>query len=201
MFCAGGDLQRLQENRERPAERQAQSLEGLHGFIRAIRNIDKPVLAAVEGAAAGAGFSLVLACDLIVAAEDAVFVMSYSTVALSPDGGACWSLPRNLPRQLATELLMTGNRIGAQRLNELGLVNLIAPTGMTLTAALGLASGLNARAPNVLASIKCLIESGSAKTLASHLDDERDHFLHNMFHSNAAIGISAFLSKQSPLYE
>ncbi len=201
VFCAGGDLQRLQENRKRPPEVQAQSLEGLHGFIRAIRGVGKPVLAAVEGAAAGAGFSLVLACDLIVAAEDAVFVMSYSTVALSPDGGACWSLPRNVPRQLATEWLMAGSRIGAQRLNELGVVNLVASKGAALTAALALASSLNARAPNVLASIKHMIESGSADTLSTHMDRERDQFLSNMFHSNAAIGISAFLSKQSPLYE
>ena len=92
---------------------QAQSIEGLHSWIEAIRTFPKPVIAAVEGAAAGAGFSLALACDFIVAADDAVFVMAYSNVALSPDGGASWSLSQALPRQLVSELLMGGERIGA----------------------------------------------------------------------------------------
>src|SRR5690349_9481345 len=129
LFSAGGNLQRLQANREQPPEFQAQSIEGLHSWIEAIRTFPKPVIAAVEGAAAGAGFSLALACDLIVAAEDAVFVMAYSNVALSPDGGASWSLVRALPRQLASELLLGGERIGARRLHELGVVNRVASPG------------------------------------------------------------------------
>ena len=114
IFCAGGNLQRLLANRQQPPEVQAQSIEGLHSWIEAIRTFPKPVIAAVEGAAAGAGFSLALACDLIVAADDAVFVMAYSNVALSPDGGASWSLSHALPRQLVAELLMAGERIGAR---------------------------------------------------------------------------------------
>src|SRR5205807_8394781 len=72
--------------------------------IEAIRTFPKPVIAAVEGAAAGAGFSLALACDFIVAAENAVFVMAYSSVALSPDGGGSWSLARALPDRKSTRL-------------------------------------------------------------------------------------------------
>ena len=94
------------------------------------------MIAAVEGAAAGAGFSLALACDLIVAADDAIFVMAYSNVALSPDGGASWSLSQALPRQLVSELLMSGERIGAARLHELGVVNRVALTGSALADAL-----------------------------------------------------------------
>ena len=96
-FCAGGDLQRLQANRQKPPEVQAESIESLHNWIEAIRAFPKPVIAAVDGAAAGAGFSVALACDCIVAARDAVFVMAYSSVALSPDGGGSWSLARLLP--------------------------------------------------------------------------------------------------------
>jgi enoyl-CoA hydratase/carnithine racemase len=128
LFSAGGNLQRLQANRQQPPEVQAQSIEGLHNWIEAVRTFPKPVIAAVEGAAAGAGFSLALACDFIIAARDAVFVMAYSNVALSPDGGASWSLARALPRQLASELLMCGERIGAERLHALGLVNRVVPT-------------------------------------------------------------------------
>ena len=97
-FCAGADLLRLQANRQKPAEVQAQSIEALHSWVDSIRTFPKPVIAAVEGAAAGAGFSLALACDFVVAAENAVFVMAHSTVGLSPDGGGSWALARALPR-------------------------------------------------------------------------------------------------------
>eukprot|EP01036_Dinobryon_divergens_P006630 gene6630-8803_t len=92
VFSAGGNLHRLQANRAQAPEAQAESIEGLHQWIKSIAHCPKPVIAAVEGAAAGAGFSLALACDLLVAADDAVMVMAYSSIALSPDGGGSWSL-------------------------------------------------------------------------------------------------------------
>ena len=201
LFSAGGNLQRLQDNRQKPPEHQAQSIEGLHSWIEAIRTFPKPVIAAVEGAAAGAGFSLALACDLIVAAEDSLFVMAYSNIALSPDGGATWSLSRALPRQLATELLLTGERLGARRLHELGVVNRVTAPGAALDESLALAERLNERAPNALASIKELLNDAAGATLSRHLQDERDHFVRNLHHANAGIGIAAFLAKQPPHYE
>ena len=200
-FCAGGNLQRLQANRQKPPEVQAQSIEGLHNWIEAIRTVPKPVIAAVEGPAAGAGFSLALACDLIVAARNAVFVMAYSSVALSPDGGGSWSLSSALPRQLVSELLMAGERIGAQRLHELGVVNRLCDAGQARGTALDWADKLGARAPNVLASIKELISEASANDLPTQLALERDHFVKNLHHPNGGIGIAAFLAKQVPRYE
>jgi enoyl-CoA hydratase/carnithine racemase len=200
-FCAGGNLQRLLENRRLAPEVQAQSIEGLHNWIEAIRTFPKPVVAAVEGAAAGAGFSLALACDLIVAAENAVFVMAYANVGLSPDGGATWSLSRAVPRQLAGELLLSGERITAQRLHSLGVVNRISPSGAALAEALTLSERLNARAPNALASIKELMNEASESTLTGQLAQERNHFVTNLHHANAGIGIEAFLGKTTPRYE
>ena len=200
MFCAGGNLQRLQANRQQPPEVQARSIDGLHGWIEELRSFPKPVIAAVEGPAAGAGFSLALACDFIVAAANAVFVMSYSNVALSPDGGASWSLARALPRQLATELLMNGERLGADRLHALGVVNRIVPEGTALAEALALADKLNARAPNVLASVKDLLNEAASAPLHVQLAAERDHFVRNLHHANAGIGIGAFLAKEKPRY-
>ncbi len=199
-FCAGGNLQRLLDNRQRPPEVQAQSIEGLHGWIEAIRTFPKPVIAAVEGAAAGAGFSLALACDFIVAAEDAVFVMAYSTVGLSPDGGGTWSLAQALPRQAVNELLMLGERVGALRLQQLGLVNRVTDPGAALDEALALAARLNERAPNALASIKDLANDAATASLPAQLRNERDHFVKNLFHENGGIGISAFLQKRKPEY-
>jgi len=133
-FCAGGSLQRLLANRQLDRSVQAESIEGLHNWIDSIRTFPKPVIAAVEGAAAGAGFSLALACDFVVSARDAVFAASYSNVALSPDGGLSWHLGRQLPRQLASEWLMNGERIEASRLHALGLVNELTESGQALRA-------------------------------------------------------------------
>lgn len=200
VFSAGGNLQRLMANRQLPPAHQAQSIEGLHTWIEAIRTFPKPVIAAVDGPAAGAGFSLALACDFIVAASHSVFVMAYSNIALSPDGGGSWSLSRALPRQLVTELLMCGERIGAERLHQLGVVNQVTAPGAALQAALALGDRLNARAPNALASIKELLNEADSATLNHHLGAERDHFVRNLHHANAGIGIAAFLSKHTAHY-
>jgi enoyl-CoA hydratase/carnithine racemase len=199
-FCAGADLLRLQANRQKPAEVQAQSIEALHSWVDSIRTFPKPVIAAVEGAAAGAGFSLALACDFVVAAENAVFVMAHSTVGLSPDGGGSWALARALPRTVVARLLMLGERIPAAQLHALGLVHGLVPVANALSAALQLAERLNERAPNVLASIKDLLNDAQAHTLIEQLASERDHFVKNLHHRNAGEGIEAFLQKRKPRF-
>jgi enoyl-CoA hydratase/carnithine racemase len=200
-FCAGGNLRRLQANRDKAPEVQTQSIEGLHSWIEAIRTFPKPVIAAVEGAAAGAGFSLALMCDLVVAARDSIFVMAYSSIALSPDGGGSWNLAQALPRQLASELLLLGERIGAERLHELGVVNQVVDSGQALDHALKLSVRINERAPNAMSSIKELIHEAPTRNLNLHLEQERDHFVKNLHHANAGIGITAFLSKEKPIYK
>ena len=200
VFCAGGNLNRLLGNRQQPKSVQAASIDALNGWVDAISSFPKPVIAAVEGAAAGAGFSLALACDLIVAAQDAVFVMAYTSVGLSPDGGGSWALARNLPRQLAMQLMLLGERIAAPRLEQLGLVNQVAAPGTALTQALALAESLNARAPNALASVKELVGFAVDQPLHLHLAQEKLHFVENLHHANGQIGIEAFLNKQTPQY-
>ncbi len=199
-FCAGGNLQRLLGNRQQPPEVQAASIENLHNWIETIRAFPKPVIAAVEGSCAGAGFSLALACDMVVAAQNSVFVMAYSSVALSPDGGATWSLLRALPRATALQLLMCGDRIDAERLHALAVVNQVTAPSEALTQALALAERLNARAPNTLASIKELVNDAQTSTLHAQLAAERDHFVRNLHHANAGEGIAAFLGKRPAQY-
>lgn len=200
-FCAGGQLQRLLDNRQKPPEFQARSIEeGLHSWIEAIRSCSKPVIAAVEGAAAGAGFSVALACDMVVAADNSVFVMAYSSVGLSPDGGGSWSLARQLPRATVMQLLMLGERMDPARLQALGLVNQVVAPGASLTAGLALAERLNARAPNVMASLKDLVNDAGTHSLHEQLRAERDHFVRNLHHANGGEGISAFLDKRAPQY-
>ncbi len=201
IFCAGGNLQRLIKNRQQAPEHQAQSIEGLHNWIETIRAFPKPVIAAVEGPAAGAGFSLALACDMIVAARNSVFLMAYSNIALSPDGGGSWSLSRSLPRQLAIEILMMGERINAERLHQLGVVNRLSEPGQALGTALTMANLLNQKAHNALTSIKELVNEADSASLNQQLALERDHFVKNLHHANAGIGISAFLNKEKPRFE
>jgi enoyl-CoA hydratase/carnithine racemase len=112
-FCAGGDLRQLAGRRELPVEQRREKLEGLHDLIRAVRDCPKPVIAAVEGAAAGAGLSLALACDMLVAARDSLFSVAYVKVGLTPDGGATAFLAEFVSRQVLTELCLTASASAA----------------------------------------------------------------------------------------
>jgi enoyl-CoA hydratase/carnithine racemase len=199
-FCAGGNLQGLLERRAAGRPVQRQMIEHLHHFVTAIRAYPKPVIAAVEGAAAGAGFSLALACDLIVASTEARFVVSHGKVGLSPDGGATWLLSRSLPRALAQQLVWLAEPVSAETLAGHGLVAAVTLPGLAFDAALGLAERLAAMAPNALASGKELVEQASDSTFAAQLAAERDHFLDNLFDGNGLEGIQAFLDKRAPRF-
>ena len=126
---------------------------------------------------------------------------AYSNLGLSPDAGASWNLTHALPRQLAAELLLLGERISAQRLHELGVVNRVVDNCHALTEALALAERINARAPNVMNSIKELINDANTHSLTEQLAQERNQFVKNLHHPNAGVGIQAFLHKEVPLYK
>jgi enoyl-CoA hydratase/carnithine racemase len=200
IFCAGGNLNRLLENRAKDPALQMASIETLHDWIRAIRDCERPVVAAVEGAAAGAGFSLALACDMIVAAEDAKFTMAYVKVGLSPDGGATHWLGTRLPYPLAFELAALGDPIGAPRLHSLGVVNKMVARGQALGEALAIAHRLARGPAGVVARIKRLVDSAGTHSLAKHLEQERDAFVESLFHPDAGEGIGAFLEKRKPRF-
>jgi enoyl-CoA hydratase/carnithine racemase len=191
-FCAGGDLQRLAHNRQHDAQALNAHLDAFHQWIEALRSFPKPVVAAVEGVAAGGGVSLALACDLIVAAENARFVMAYSKVALSPDGGASWHLSRALGRAKALELLWLGDQQTAQQWQTLGLVQRLAPAGSVLESALVLTEQLALIAPGVLASIKDLVNDAD-RPLRTQLDAEKQQFLANLAQPSAGQAIDVFL--------
>ena len=200
LFSAGGDLARLRANRKYPPAVQAASIDALHDWIETIRAYPKPIVAAVEGAAAGAGFSLVLACDFAVASRSARFSLAYSRVGLSPDGGASWALAHAVPRALAAQWLMLGETVSAERLHALGLINRLTEPGAALAGALDLCAGLNAHAPNVLASVKELLSEAVGSDLHAQLARERRHFVENLHHENAGEGIAAFFDKRAPLF-
>src|SRR5450755_4553256 len=187
-FCAGGNVQGLLERRAAGRDVQRQMLEHLHHLVETIRAYPKPVIACVEGTAAGAGFALALACDLLVAAADARFVMSYAKIGLTPDGGATWSLARALPRSLALQMIWLGDPVSAEILHAHGLVAAIATPGHALDEALALAEKLAAMAPNAVAAAKELVTLATARTLVEQMRAERDQFIDALFHANGEEG-------------
>lgn len=197
-FCAGGNLKRLQANQSKPREVQAQSVGGMHALIHAVRETPKPVIAAVEGAAAGAGFSLALACDLLVAAESAYFVMAYIKVGLNPDGGASTLLTRGVPPQLAAELMFGGDKIEAARLHALGVVNRLVAKGHALDAATEWAEKLAAGPSAALGRAKNLIETAYSEHIHEHLEREAEYIVEAVHHPESKEGIAAFLEKRKP---
>lgn len=199
-FCAGGSLQRLVAHRNAEREVQGSVLQHFHDFIEALRVFPKPVIAAVEGEAAGGGFSLALACDLIVAADDAKFVLPGGRVGLSPEGGATWQLMQRLPRNLVLQMLWLFEPATAAQLNAHGVVNWVTPKGQAFAQALAMAERLAACAPNAIASAKELVNQWPERSLARQLDAEREHFLDNLFHANGAEGLQSFLDKRPPAF-
>ena len=200
VFSAGGDIAGLAERRRADPSVQMQMLDRFNQFVEAVRACPKPVIAAVEGAATGGAFSIVLACDLVVAAEDARFVMSHARLGLSPDGGGSWQLARLLPRALALQMIWLAEPVTARQLNALGLVNEVAPPGQALERACALADRLAALAPGALASAKELVNRAGEQTLREQLAAERDHFLENLFGADGAEGLQAFLDKRTPRF-
>jgi enoyl-CoA hydratase/carnithine racemase len=199
-FCAGGNVRGLAERREAGRAAQRQMIEHLHQLVEALRVFPKPVIAAVEGAAAGAGFGLALACDLIVAAEDAQFTLSYGRLGFSPDAGVTWSLAQLLPRTQVQRLLWLAEPTSAAQLHAAGVIGWLVPKGQALAEALRLAERLQAMAPNALASAKELVQLASSRALHQQLAAERDHFIDNLFHANGAEGLQAFFEKRAPRF-
>ncbi len=197
-FCSGGDLNRLKSNAERTPEERRGGIDRLHGMISAMRDCPKPIIAAIEGGAAGAGASLALACDMIVAASEAYFSIAYVKVALSPDGGVTAFLGKALPRQLVTELCLTGKPITVERLHQFGVVNHLVEPGSALDEATQVAQRLTRGPARTMARIKSLCHGAQENTLQEQLDFEADLMVMSQGDGEAAEGIGAFLEKRKP---
>jgi enoyl-CoA hydratase/carnithine racemase len=196
-FCAGGDLLTLGESRRtNPAQHHFDRVGKLNELVRSLRDCAKPVVAAVEGHAAGAGFSVALCCDLIVAAEDAQFTMAYVKIGLNPDGDGSYFLARALPPQLANELLMTGAAVSAARLYSAGLVNRCVAPGTAEAEAMKLAGELADGATRAIGRIKRLANEAQRHDYSQHLELERTLFVEALHGEEAAEGIAAFLEKR-----
>lgn len=195
-FCAGGDLNILIKRREMDVPARLEAIEVLHGLIRAIRACPKPVIAAVEGGAAGAGAPIALACDLIVAAQDAYFAVNYLRVGLAPDGGSTALLAEVMPRQLANEVILFGDKIPVERLHQLGAINRICAPGAAEAEAQALGERINKVGPDAIAAAKRLNLAARGNGFAAQLDLEAEAMAAAQGNAESGEGISAFLEKR-----
>jgi enoyl-CoA hydratase/carnithine racemase len=197
-FCSGGNVNGLKERSQADYATRRSSVDMLHRMILAMRACPKPVIAAVEGGAAGAGASLAAACDLVVAARDAYFSIAYIKIGLTPDGGATAFIGTALPRQLMAEMVFTGDRIGVERLYGLGMINRLTDPGEALAEAVSLAGRLADGPAAALGVGKRLIDQARLNGLKDQLDLEADGIATALGGAEGAEGIAAFLEKRKP---
>lgn len=152
-FCAGGDLGALDD----PALAMRQAMQVGHRAIRTLAGGRLPVVAAVQGNAYGAGFSLAMACDFVVADPDTTFCAAFGRVGLQPDYGLLWSLPQRVGLGLARELVLFCEAIGGERAQQLGLVDRLVARGAVPDTALQLAQRLAALPPATVATTKSVL--------------------------------------------
>ncbi|QFU08007.1 1,2-epoxyphenylacetyl-CoA isomerase [Rhodobacteraceae bacterium THAF1] len=199
-FCAGGDLNTLATRAELPKRERAAKIDALHDVIRAIRDCPCPVIAAVEGGAAGAGWSLAAACDVLIAAEGTTFSAAYVKAGLVPDGGLTHALARALPVATLMPLLLTGAPITAERLFALGAVSQLCAPGDAVSESRKMAHALGHGPREAQVRIKRLAQSARDATLDDQLDAERDAMARAQGGPEAVEGISAFMEKRTPKF-
>jgi 2-(1,2-epoxy-1,2-dihydrophenyl)acetyl-CoA isomerase len=196
-FCAGQDLREP----DALADVDVTIRETYVPIVEAIVGMPKPVIAAVNGAAAGAGLSIALACDLRYLAEDAVLMMAFSNIGLVPDCGGSWLLPRTVGYARAFELAATGRRVPASEALALGLVQRVLARDDVLPAAQELARQLAARPTLALGWTKRLMRAAEQSPLADAMELEAQLQASAVGTHDHAEGVAAFLEKREPRFE
>ncbi|MCV7412342.1 enoyl-CoA hydratase [Mycobacterium florentinum] len=196
-FCSGGDITSME--RMSP-ERAMERTQLAQRVIRAIWNAGKPVVAAVEGSAFGAGVALAAACDRVVAASDARFATTFTNVGLAGDMGTFASLPSRVGAARARQMLMLPTPIDAPTALDMGLVDALVEPGTALTAALADAERLAAGPTRAYGVIKSMLAAGSALSPFELLDLEAEHQSQLFDSDDFAEGIAAFREKRRPQF-
>ncbi|MEH3144157.1 MAG: enoyl-CoA hydratase-related protein [Methylobacterium frigidaeris] len=204
-FMAGGDvatfLAPAPGASRSPAERPVAALMGaLHEALVVLTTGPKPVLAAVHGAVAGAGVSVMLAADLAVAADDARFTLAYTRLGTSADGGATWSLPRVVGLRKAMEIALLNPVLDAAEAHRLGLVNRVVPAAEFAAEAEALAARLAEGPTHAYGAMKRLLRDSSGRDLSGQLAAESASFLACADTADFREGVEAFLGKRPPRF-
>jgi 2-(1,2-epoxy-1,2-dihydrophenyl)acetyl-CoA isomerase len=200
-FCAGQDLsERKREPGAPPADLGESLGERYNPMILAIRSMDKPVICAVNGVAAGAGVGLSLACDIVLAARSAKFVLSFSRLGLVPDSGATWSLQRLVGRARALGLALLGETVTAKQAEDWGLIWKCVDDGDLLAEAQALAVSFNSKPPIGIGLLKQALNAGGENALEAQLDVERDLQRVAGNTEDYQEAVAAFMEKRDPKF-
>ena len=202
-FCSGGDLREMKAMGEREGSVEAfldAPLKALHDVILLIRETPVPFVAAVNGVCAGAGTNFALACDLVIAADDASFNEAFVRIGLSPDCGGTFFLPRAIGEKLATEMFMTGESVSAERAAQFGMINRVVPADSLMTEALLLTNRLAKGPTGSFGRIKKMMNASYANDLRQQLALEAECQLESGRADDFKEGVTAFFEKRLPNY-
>lgn len=203
-FMAGGDIRMFAARLDTPsADRQqefARIVGRVHVAIEQLQRLPQPVIASVHGAVAGFGLSLLCACDLAIAADTSYFTSAYRHIGLTPDGGSTWTLPRVVGVKKAMEIVLLGERFGADEALRIGLLNRVVPEAGLGAATTAMAQAIASGPALAMTNGKRLINQSLAQSLTAQLAAEGSSFAACASRPDFAEGIRAFLDKRTPRF-
>ncbi len=199
-FCAGQDLKEVTDPESNPGFRAILE-EHYNPIIQRIRELKKPVVAAVNGVAAGAGANIALACDIVLASENASFIQAFSKIGLVPDSGGTFFLPRLIGFQKALALCMLGDKVSASEAEKMGMIYKVLPADGFEDACLQLASGLAEMPTYALALTKQLFNESLSNSLEKQLEVESKWQIEAGSSNDYKEGVSAFVEKRKPVFK
>ncbi len=199
-FCAGQDLNERAVASEHPVDLGVTVETGWNPLIRRLADLEQPIIARVNGVAAGAGANIALACDVVIAARSAKFIQSFTPIGLIPDSGGTWILPRLVGQARALGLALTGEPLPAEQAAEWGLIWKAVDDDALDSEVDALAARLAALPPLGLAATKKMIRSTWSRTLDQELNEERNEMRRLGFSADYSEGVAAFLEKRKPTF-
>ena len=203
-FMAGGDIRTFARESSRPPDERQRSfqrlVERVHVAVETLARMPQPVVARVQGAVAGFGLSLMNACDLAIASDDAYFAAGYRQIGITPDGGGTWSLPRIVGQRRALGILLLGERFGAADALAMGLVNRVVPLAELDVAVEAVARALADGPHEALSATKRLLRDSLDRTLSGQLQAEAVSFGRLSATDDFVEGVASFLEKRPPRF-
>ena len=195
-FMAGGDVSLFRKAGADAPQEIGKLIELFHKIVRGIRRMKPPVICGVQGAVAGGGLGLALACDLVIAANDANFVPAYTRLGTSPDGGTTWSITRLIGQRRALEWIMLGEPMNAADAAAIGLINSVVPDNMLAEEVGAMAQRIAEGPAFAFASVKRLVHRAPTASFDDQLDAEREAFMAAAGTADFHEGVAAFFERR-----